>query len=41
MKRDKSGLNRLSLLPSHHNHAIGEYIAIELEMDQLIVFKKQ
>ncbi|WP_348944681.1 ABC transporter ATP-binding protein [Chitinibacter sp. FCG-7] len=35
-----SGRTLLSLVPSHHNHAIGEYIGIELEMDHLIVFKK-
>lgn len=35
-----SGQTLLSLVPSHHNHAIGEHIGIELEMDHLIVFKK-
>ncbi|QLG87840.1 ABC transporter ATP-binding protein [Chitinibacter bivalviorum] len=35
-----SGQTLLSLVPSHHNHAIGEDIGIELEMDHLIVFKK-
>ncbi|WP_410498255.1 ABC transporter ATP-binding protein [Chitinibacter sp. S2-10] len=34
-----SGQTLLSLVPSHHNHAIGEDIGIELEMDHLIVFK--
>jgi iron(III) transport system ATP-binding protein len=29
----------LSLVPSHHNHAIGERIGIRLELDHLVVFR--
>jgi iron(III) transport system ATP-binding protein len=33
------GGNRvLSLVPSHHNHAIGEWIGIRLEVDHVVVF---
>ncbi|RFC32955.1 MAG: iron(III) transport system ATP-binding protein [Candidatus Nitrotoga sp. MKT] len=35
------GGNRvLSLVPSHHNHAIGEWIGIRLEVDHVVVFPK-
>ena len=34
-----SGNKVLSLVPSHHNHAIGEAIGIELECDHVIAFK--
>jgi iron(III) transport system ATP-binding protein len=30
----------LSLVPSHHNHAIGESIGIRLELDHLIAFRR-
>ena len=35
-----SGNRILSLVPSHHNHSIGESIGIELECDHVIAFKK-
>ncbi|WP_273428772.1 ABC transporter ATP-binding protein [Chitinibacter tainanensis] len=35
-----SGQQVLSLVPSHHNHALGELIGIELEVEHLIVFRK-
>ena len=35
-----SGARVLSMVPSHHNHVIGEAIGIRLEMDHLIVFAK-
>jgi len=34
-----SGNRVLSLVPSHHNHAIGEAIGIEVECDHVIAFK--
>lgn len=30
----------LSLVPSHHNHAIGEKIGIRLELDHLVAFRR-
>ena len=30
----------LSLVPSHHNHAIGEKIGIRLEIDHLVAFRR-
>lgn len=36
-----SGKTILSLISSHHNHAIGEKIGIRLEADHLVVFKKE
>ena len=33
-----SGRRVLSLVPSHHNHAVGEQIGIRLEIDHLIAF---
>jgi iron(III) transport system ATP-binding protein len=33
-----SGAQILSLVPSHHNHAIGERIGIRLDVDHVIVF---
>ena len=36
-----SGADVLSLVPSHHNHAIGEKIGIRLDADHVIAFKKQ
>lgn len=35
-----SGAEVLSLVPSHHNHAIGEKIGIRLDADHVIAFKK-
>src|SRR5574343_52041 len=35
-----SGSEVLSLVPSHHNHALGEKIGIRLDADHLIAFKK-
>ena len=31
----------LSLVPSHHNHAIGETIGIRLEIDHLVAFRHE
>jgi iron(III) transport system ATP-binding protein len=33
-----SGSRVLSLVPSHHNHAIGEKIGIRLEIDHVVAF---
>lgn len=35
-----SGQQVLSLVPSHHNHQLGEKIGIRLEIDHVIAFKK-
>jgi iron(III) transport system ATP-binding protein len=35
-----SGSEVLSLVPSHHNHALGEKIGIRLDADHVIAFKK-
>jgi iron(III) transport system ATP-binding protein len=35
-----SGVRLLSLVPSHHNHAIGEHIGIRIEPDHVIAFAK-
>ena len=35
-----SGNEVLSLVPSHHNHALGEKIGIRLDADHVIAFKK-
>ena len=34
-----SGARILSLIPSHHDHAIGEEIGIRPEIDHLVVFE--
>jgi len=34
-----SGARLLSLVPSHHNHAIGEKIGIRLDVDHVVVFR--
>jgi len=34
------GSEVLSLVPSHHDHAIGEPIGIRLEMDHLVAFSR-
>jgi hypothetical protein len=33
-----SGTRLLSLVPSHHNHAIGERIGIRLAIDHVVAF---
>ena len=35
-----SGATVLSLVPSHHNHAIGERIGIRLELDHVVTFQR-
>jgi len=35
-----SGATVLSLVPSHHNHAIGERIGIRLELDHVVAYKR-
>ena len=35
-----SGATVLSLVPSHHNHAIGERIGIRLELDHVVAFQR-
>jgi iron(III) transport system ATP-binding protein len=35
-----SGARVLSLVPSHHNHALGEQIGIRLDADHVIAFKR-
>ena len=35
-----SGATVLSLVPSHHNHAIGERIGIRLEVDHVVAYKR-
>ncbi len=35
-----SGARVLSLVPSHHNHALGEKIGIKLEIDHVIAFQR-
>lgn len=34
-----SGAKVLSLVPSHHNHALGEFIGIRLDVDHVVAFK--
>ena len=36
-----SGATVLSLVPSHHNHAIGEAIGIRLELDHVVAYKRE
>ena len=36
----RSGSRLLSLVPSHHNHALGEQIGIRLEIDHVIAFPR-
>jgi len=36
-----SGRRVLSLVPSHHNHAIGEKIGIRLDVDHVIIFRQK
>jgi iron(III) transport system ATP-binding protein len=35
------GREALSVVPSHHNHAIGEQIGIRVEADHVIVFRRE
>ena len=39
--RLKSGAEILSLVPSHHNHAIGERIGIRLAVDHVVAFRAE
>ncbi|MDH4391525.1 MAG: ABC transporter ATP-binding protein [Aquabacterium sp.] len=36
-----SGQTVLSMVPSHHNHAIGERIGIRLEVDHVVAYKRE
>ena len=36
-----SGARVLSLVPSHHNHAIGEHIGIRLDVDHVVTFREE
>jgi iron(III) transport system ATP-binding protein len=36
-----SGRELLSLVPSHHNHAIGERIGIRLDVDHVVGFRSE
>jgi iron(III) transport system ATP-binding protein len=36
-----SGATVLSLVPSHHNHAIGERIGIRLDLDHVVAYKRE
>lgn len=36
-----SGARVLSLVPSHHNHAIGERIGIRLELDHVVAYRRE
>ena len=38
--RMPSGIEVLSLVPSHHDHEINETIGIQLEFDHLVVFPR-
>jgi len=35
------GLTVMSLVPSHHDHGVGERIGIRLEMDHIVTFARQ
>ena len=39
--RLESGAEVLSLVPSHHNHAIGERIGIRLDVDHVVAFRSE
>jgi len=39
--RMPSGVELLSLVPSHHDHVVGEAIGIRLEVDHLVLFRRQ
>lgn len=36
-----SGVHLLSLVPSHHNHAVGERIGIRIEPDHVVAFERK
>lgn len=36
-----SGATVLSLVPSHHNHAVGERIGIRLELDHVVAYRRE
>lgn len=36
-----SGARLLCLAPSHHNHALGERIGIRLDIDHLVIFRRE
>jgi iron(III) transport system ATP-binding protein len=36
-----SGAQVLSLVPSHHNHAVGEKIGIRLDVDHVVTFRRE
>ena len=38
--RLNSGARVLSLVPSHHNHALGEKIGIRLDVDHVVAFRQ-
>jgi iron(III) transport system ATP-binding protein len=39
--RMPSGTQLLSLVPSHHNHSIGEHIGVRIEPDHVIAFERK
>jgi iron(III) transport system ATP-binding protein len=39
--RMPSGTELLSLVPSHHNHSIGEHIGIRIEPDHVVAFERK
>jgi iron(III) transport system ATP-binding protein len=39
--RMASGTELLSLVPSHHNHSIGEHIGVRIEPDHVIAFERE
>ncbi len=36
-----SGRHVLSLVPSHHNHELGERIGIRLELDHVVAYRRE
>jgi iron(III) transport system ATP-binding protein len=34
-----SGAEILALVPSHHNHALGEHIGVRLDVDHVVAFR--
>ena len=36
-----SGRKVLALVPSHHNHALGEKIGIRLDVDHVVAFRPE
>jgi iron(III) transport system ATP-binding protein len=37
----ETGEQVLSLVPSHHDHAVGEHLGIRVEVEELVVFERQ